>query len=812
MTTGSSRRRGAGRADLLIVALRAAPLCAVSLCAGIGAIPARAAPAGHIIRVSLPATTLDRALALLGRQAGLDIASLDPGLSRVRTRPLAGTLTPEAALARLLRRSGYRAVRVDARGFRVERDATPARRAAPRRPATPPAAAPPPPAGPAPDIVVTASKQAVPLLRYPGSLTRLDPGLLPGGMPTDPGGLTRLLPVLQGTGFGPGRDKLFIRGIADSSFPGAAQSTASIYFGDVQLGFSGADPAVRLYDMADVEVLEGPQGTLYGAGTIGGVVRLTPNPVELDRAGGAMIAGTTLTAGGQPGADLAATANLPLVRGVAGVRGTLYRVRDGGYVDDRQRGARNVNTVDTTGGRLAVRIAPGGGWTIDLGGLAQGIDAADAQYAERRVGPLSRRSGLAQPYDSDILLGRAVITRRFDDGLELVSATGLAVAHAQDLFDTGRRVATAQGATVYGTQRSKRLLSHEMRLSRSTATGHSWIVGVTMLDNRDSQNRTIGFAAAPMEIIGVTNRTGSASLFGEATVAVRRDLALTLGLRATSARVDGAPSFRPAGTPLIAGQRTSRIDPTAALSWRLAPDLAMFARVQTGFRTGGLAVARSVGRVAVFRPDSILVEELGIRRVRRGPTGLAFSATLSHATWRNIQADLVTRRGLPYTANIGTAWIGALGGMVDWVPTPGLRATASFLYTGNRVSGALADTSRRENRRLPDTPPFAASGAIRYEWSATADDRLGVSADGAYVGRSVLGTGDLFDVTQGRYGTLRAATWWTHHRTTVTLAVDNMLDSHGNRFASGNPLILSARDQTTPPRPLNARLGVAVAF
>ena len=74
--------------------------------------------------------------------------------------------------------------------------------------------------------------------------------------------------------------------VADSSFAGAAQSTASIYFGDVQLGYSGADPSIRLYDMQSVEVMEGPQGTLYGTGSIGGVIRLTPKAVDLTRFGG----------------------------------------------------------------------------------------------------------------------------------------------------------------------------------------------------------------------------------------------------------------------------------------------------------------------------------------------------------------------------------------------------------------------------------------------------------------------------------------------------------------------------------------------
>nr|WP_246347014.1 TonB-dependent receptor [Sphingomonas jinjuensis] len=739
---------------------------------------------------------------MVGRQAGIDIVSVETGLAQVPTRAVAGKLAPVVALRRLLRGTGYRAVAIDGRSFRIVRD--PASHTAGKTHA--------PVATAAGDVIVTASKQRIPLLRYPGSLSSIDLAAPVLAGRQDLGTLTRVSPILQSTGFGPGRDKLFIRGIADSSFVGAAQSTASVYVGDVQLGFSGADPAIRLYDMARVEVLEGPQGTLYGAGAIGGVIRLTPNAVDLTRAGGAVEAGATLTSGGAPGGDVAATLNVPLSAAVAGLRGTVYRARDGGYVDDPQRSRQNLNGVETTGGRLTLRIDPGDGWTVELGGLGQRIEAADAQYAERRVGALARRTTLAQPYSSDILFARGVVTKRWDSGVELVSATGLAITHADDLFDASRRPAGQGTPIIYRTQSERQLASHEMRLSRSLDDAASWVVGIALLDNNDSRNRTAGFADAPMEIIGVTNRTRSASVFAEGSVPLRRSLTATLGLRGTVARVDGDPSFRPREADFVAGQASKRVDPTAALTWTVTPDVAVFGRIQSGYRTGGLAVALGVGRVADFRSDSILLEEVGIRRLRRGSTGLAFSAAVSRASWRNIQADLVSRRGLPYTDNIGNARIGAVEGSVDWVPIAGLNASLSFLYTQNKVRGALANTSQADNRRLPDTPPIAAVAGLAYRWSVGSGDWLSIAADASYVGRSVLGTGDLFDISQGRYAVASASAAWTHGSMTVSLRVDNVADVAANRFASGNPLILSARDQTTPLRPLNARLGAGWSF
>lgn len=751
---------------------------------------------------------------LLGRQTGADIISTEPGLSRIRVRRIEGELAPRAALDRLLQGSGYHAVAVDARSFRVVRDVAVAKV---RRPAPVPVVMT-PSSGAAPEIVVTASKQRVPFLRYPGSLSTIDGSLLGPSAPSkDLSEVARTAPVLQNTELGPGRNKIFIRGVADSSFAGAAQSTASIYFGDVQLGYSGADPSIRLYDMQSVEVMEGPQGTLYGTGSIGGVIRLTPKAVDLVRFGGSAEGGVTLTDTGAPGFDVAGTVNLPLKSETIGLRATAYRTRDGGYIDDPGRGLKNINQSDTLGGRLALKVDPGDGWQVDLSALGQKIEVDDGQYADRLTGPLSRRSYIAQPFHNDIALGRVVVTKDWANGLQLLSATGVANSHSNDLFDATLRPPSGSGmpappVIVYQTEGAKLLLTHEMRLSHSAANGTSWVAGFTLLRNRDSQNRSAGPLNRPTDIIGVTNVTQSASVFAEGTMAVFPNFFATLGVRGTLARTDGEPSFRPRGGEYVRGRSTRRVDPTAAFSWKLNPGLAVFGRVQTGYRTGGLAVASGVGRVADFRLDKILVGEVGIRRLRQGETGLSLQAALSYARWENIQADLVNRRGLPYTDNIGDARIQAFEGTADWVPIRGLRGTLAFLYTHNRVTGPLADSSAAANRRLPETPSFAAASTLGYEWAIGHDSKLSIGGSAAYVGRSVLGTGDLLDISQGRYVTIGLNGGWTRRGVTTSLTIDNLTNSQGNRFASGNPLTFAARDQTTPLRPMNARVGVAFVF
>lgn len=107
--------------------------------------------------------------------------------------------------------------------------------------------------------------------------------------------------AVASTYLGAGRNKLFIRGIADSSFTGPTCATVGQYFGDLRLSYNAPDPDLRLADLAAVEVLEGPQGTLYGAGSLGGLIRLVPNAPDPTRFSGSAMLGGSATTHGAPG-------------------------------------------------------------------------------------------------------------------------------------------------------------------------------------------------------------------------------------------------------------------------------------------------------------------------------------------------------------------------------------------------------------------------------------------------------------------------------------------------------------------------------
>ena len=743
-------------------------------------------------RIVLAPATLDFALRELARQGGITVVATDPRLREVRTRALTTGAPPARALAQLLRGTGYHAVPVDAASFRIV--GTPRRPPIDRNLAR--RAAPPSPAGGSSDIIVTASKQGTELARYPGSVSVVGRGVaLPNGS-IDLSDVAGQTPILQTTALGPGRNKLFIRGIADSSFNGATESTASLYLDDVQIAFAGPDPGLKLYDIAEVEIAEGPQGALHGSGAIGGIIRLTSHPVSLTRDGGRIEWGGALTGGGSPSTDMAAVANKVLLPDRLGIRLVGYHAVDGGYIDNLRSHARNINRVLTSGLRGTLRWDVGGGWRAELGGGTQSIVSRDAQYVMSED-VLASRSAIPQPSWSDMQFGRLLLSKEWASGLQFVSATGLVGGSSFEQFDASTLLPHGS----YQLNSSKTLFSHESRLSRRLAGGGSWVIGVNLVSDQSVMGRSLTLRQGVRPVIGVTNVTRSGAIFAEATHPLTDRLWLTLGGRVTGARVDGEPSITPRSKNFVRGRSTTRIDPTFGFSWLLGGDWTLFGRYQSGFRTGGLAVAAGIGRVANFESDSIQMVEAGLRHVRRGATGLSASISVSHAQWNAIQADLLNRAGQPVTSNIGNARIDALEGWIEWVPQRDWHLTGALFVTDNEVTGKAAALSRASNRRLPETPSISARMGLVHDVPLGRDTVVSARGELAFVGPPVLGVGDMLDVRQGGYGVANLGLIARRGRYALALTLDNLLDDRGNRFAYGNPFLLGRRNVSTPLRP-----------
>ena len=782
-------------------------LAALGLTVGASPIASPVVAAAPII--SLPAGSIAAALAQLARIGGVDIGGSDPAFGRLVTPGVTDARGVAAALTALLERTPFTFNRIDAHTYRIV-----------RRPALPSAAATGPPSRRPPsapitrdsDIVVTGGKRDVPLATYPGSaevLTVDDGTTGPHGWQGQDWLLSRTA-ILQSTELGVGRNKLFIRGVADSSFTGPTQSTVGTYFGEVRTGYNGPDPNLNLYDMERIEVLEGPQGALYGAGSIGGIIRLTPKAADLSGFSASADGGGAFTAHGAPGYDTAAMVNLAPWQDHAAIRVVGYRSVEGGYIDDPGRGLSNVNRQVLTGGRIAVRLRPVDGWTLDAGYLIQSGHQPDLQYASDGLGPLTRLSAIAQPFEDDYRLIRGVLTKRWLSGLTLVGTVGRVAHDTDQRYDVTRPGMASPVA--YDERNSIRFTSFEARLSQTLASGFGWLIGAARLSDDTETGRTYGPLDQTRELVGVTNRTRETAGYAQLTVPLWQGFALTAGGRYTDARMDGEPSISPVNRDFIRGQTSRRFDPGAGFSWRFAPRLAWFGQYQQGFRTGGLAVARGVGRVATYQADEVRVGETGFRLLRDGAIGLSASAAISYTQWTDIQADLVSRSGFPYTANVGNGEILAFEGSLDWAITPRLRATAGLFLNRSRLDDPAPDYVSSGARPLPATPARSATGRLAWSRPLGRDLTLKLDGDARYISHSRLGVGPVLDLRYGNYVVAGASAAVSRGPAEVSLAVTNLLDSTANRFAIGNPFGIQYRDEVTPLRPRTIRLGLAARF
>jgi outer membrane receptor protein involved in Fe transport len=763
-------------------------------------------------RFYVPPGSLGAALSQFAQQAQIDIGGIDAGVSRIASPGLTGKMSVNAALDRLLANTPFVARMVAPDTWRLVRRAPP-----PPPPVQVARATLPSPRAPvAPvdvgtgDIVVRGAKREISLALYPGSVTVIPMGDEAWGADGGDGQafLLRQTPMLQSTELGSGRNKLFIRGVADSSFTGPTQATAGTYFGDVRTGYNGPDPNLNLYDLDRVEILEGPQGALYGAGSIGGIIRLAPRPPSLDGAAGSVDMGTSTTSHGALGYDLAAMLNLTPWQDHGAFRLVAYRNVQGGYIDDPGRRLSNINGSSEVGGRASIRVRPVYNLTIDASGIIQKDRQSDLQYALLEDPPLTRRSAIAQPFKDNYKLGRLVITKTWDSGLSLVSATGRVIHQTDQRYD-----ATRPGfpqPVAYDEHNTIKLTTQEVRLSRDLSEGRSWLIGASYVHDVTGKDRQFGFLATPRDLIGVTNRTEEQSVFGSTTQRLGSALSITAGARYTHARMDGDPSTV-TRSPFIRGRSSSRVDPEVALSLRLTPSLTLFSQYQQGFRTGGLAVAPGAGRVATFEDDKIKVGELGLRLVRHGATGIAAVGSVSYARWNDIQADLVAMNGFPYTANVGNGSILSFEGSFDWIPIVGLKLTGAVFINRSRLVDPAPDFVSSGSRPLPDTPntsaTMAAAWTHRLHWG-----NLALEANARYVGASRLGVGPVLDLPYGKYWQTGAAAKLGLKPFALSLTVDNLLNTRGNRFAIGNPFGVAFRDEITPLRPRTFRLGIKRSF
>jgi outer membrane receptor protein involved in Fe transport len=720
----------------------------------------------------------------------------------------------ERAVKSLARASGMQAVKVGPKAWRLvaaPRRAMAMPRVRPVRAAPVTVSTAPPPEVEGAPIIVTASKRDLTFGEVAGQVTLLDGTVLErGGV----GGTEKIMQraaTVSSTYLGSGRNKLFIRGIADSSFTGPTQATVGQYFGDLRLSYNAPDPDLRLSDMERVEILEGPQGTLYGAGSLGGIIRLVPRAPEPGETSLTFSGGASAIANGEPGGDAHATLNLPLVGETATLRANIDVASLGGYIDKPEIGRRNVNRTGIVSGRAALRVDLAPDWSADVIVLGQDTQSDDSQYADRNGGRLISSARVTEGSAAQYGQAQLVVSGRIGD-IRIKSSTGIG---AQDLIE--RYDATTPGGgppRLFSQRNETRMIANETRIWQPVGEHFGWVLGSSVIDNRNTLTRALGLAGQPPAAsTRVENTVFEITGYGEASYRLLPALTLTAGLRVTNVEIGGEGENVPlqiaaANRAVTAERRETAYLPSASALVDIGDKGRAYLRYQEGFRPGGLAVSGDF--VRQFRSDHARTVELGGGWGLPGRGDFDLAASISYTRWRDIQADFIDDGGLPSTANIGngTIWAASVSGSVRLAP--GLRAEAGATLNDSDVDEPVFIALARLSR-IPNIARF--SGRAGLAWRRAFDNGTALEADGwvSYVGKSRLGIGPELGELQGDYLDSGVIIRFGRENAGLTLTITNLAGSEGNRFALGTPFA-TGREQITPLQPRTIRIGFDTRF
>ena len=220
------------------------------------------------------------------------------------------------------------------------------------------------------EIIVTALKRSTSLQDTPLAISATTGESLERGGTFSFTELTRTAPSLRIVDSGPGNRRVLIRGIQSSGEP-----TVGVYYDETPVSGSvsttsdsaGTTPDFRVFDVERAEVLRGPQGTLFGSGSMGGTLRIIFEKPKSDRIEAAFNGNIVAVESGSMGGSLDGMFNLPVVEDKLAIRVVGNYNMFAGYADNIYYGKKNINDGKSYGGRLLVRFTPTEQRTIDAG-------------------------------------------------------------------------------------------------------------------------------------------------------------------------------------------------------------------------------------------------------------------------------------------------------------------------------------------------------------------------------------------------------------------------------------------------------------
>ncbi len=521
----------------------------------------------------------------------------------------------------------------------------------------------------------------------------------------------------------PGAMRLIIRGASDLSSSNQSGPVNGFYVDETAISYvPGYMPEVSLLDIERVEVLRGPQGTLFGEGSEGGTLRVITRKPDSTATFGRAKVGAYATENGGQGYAAQVRANVPLVRDVLAV--TLagsYRDLPG-WVDIPDIAVKNSNTSKLADGRIALRYTPNTDLTVDLFyqiGRSKINDfistdrdelnprRAAAQFGAGAVGGLS-------PSEGRLDIGALTISYDFGPAT-LVAASSLTTSS----FDTIRDLTTivpvafppsfvpgAKAQSVYNVR--SRALTQEVRLVSDGDTRLNWTVGGYFKSEDRTVEEGFVFNVPAIQLVdrpfGRSEQKGDAwAIFADIDYALTDKLSVQAGLRYfkddktfENRQLAGSAfplGFPPAGTVQLGQDNADATSPKLGLTYEFSPDARLFVKYAKGFRSGGantVSLAVYPDATSQFGPDSLHSYEIGLKS---SPiAGWTVNVYVYHTDWKNLQLPFRTRDGVfTYVRNAGNAKTDGLELEVNGQVTPSLNVGLTYAYNNSAIDRDVVD-------------------------------------------------------------------------------------------------------------------------
>lgn len=636
------------------------------------------------------------------------------------------------------------------------------------------------------EVVVTAQRREERVLDVPISVSALNgPDIDRSSLLSITEALNTVPGVAASVGYQGGTTLTTVRGVGASAPLLSGSSPIAYYLDSVPFGLvtSAIAPDAAAYDLERIEVLRGPQGTLYGANAQNGVVRVltrnaSPNDFELK--------GRVTRSGTHRGGDTFrgdAAVNVPLIEGRLGARAVVGYSDLGGWVDGPV--GNDVNDAQLRTYRLKLNARPSDVLSIGLSAWSARNDYG-APSASDDDGRIS--ATLAQPISADFAAY----------GLDVAGELGkFSVSSRTSYLDYANRstwdlIAAGLPNLPFFTELDSQVFAEEIVLGSAPGSAWRWTAGATYRDASDGLLQTSMILAAPLDY-----SFGSRS-FAVFTEAGRRfsdeRFEWTLGLRYFHDEVSNRENVQGQGligVPLYhAASSFESTTPRAVITWFPRKDLTLYASYAEGFRSGfpqNAAVVQAVPGFPHLQPDTLRNFEVG---AKGSPSArLAFDAALYFVRWDDVQQTLsVPFNGLPVVANVNgesaSGWgaeLGAtlrpaegwdLGLMVSWndltldgaveIPTGQLFAAGDRLNYSPEWTGSAS----AEYRFRLGTGGFTGAFAASASYSSAQDFR------GVNTGTTVL-HGDALLIARMRLSVNAPGRW------AVSVFADNVTDERG---------------------------------